>query len=208
MYEKEEKSQLIVSDQIKIDLARQYSENENGRQGITMTFVSALVTVFTAFGLTMHGYVLTHTKETLFLFILGTTASIIILTIISVISIFYSYSLRRDQIIVDMIRFKSFMSKEKEYEIYFENYQPKAQIQDFYKILIWSAMIIEFFLVLTFYLTISCFPATGICDCECNCLNFLPTVLFVFCSGILYILSLNYKQKLDNMLNKHKEKKK
>lgn len=132
--------------QIKIDLVKQYAENQGKRQQHILVFISVIVVVFTAVGVTFSDFIYKMTTKSLILFTVSSSFSLFLLTIVVVLSLFLSYSLRRDQFIIDKIRKKAF--KKKEYKHLFRNYKPKKSIQDFYLILITSSCVLQFFITL------------------------------------------------------------
>ena len=189
------------SKSILVDIARQYSENENKRQSITISFIATLIIIITTMGYSLKDFLKESSIDNIFLLTVSSILSVAILTIIIVFSIFYSYSLRRDQIVVDKIRY-CFLNKDEDnyYEHFFKNYKPNLSIQDFYLIIISSAIIFQLFIVLLFTISLLMKSCHNI-NCIIIILHIILNILFfIFTIVVTMCAYCHYKKKLKPML--------
>jgi len=197
---------LSIKDEIKKDLCRQYSENENHRQTILISFLAVLIASSTLISMALKDFVHSPNEKTLWLLFIAVVFNIFIFSIPIIISIILGYMLRRDQLIVDEIRIEEF--DKSEYEKLFKHYSPFKKGRDFLqelnKFFIITSLIFQGLFVLIFFISMCCFL-----HCSCYSSNiFFVIFLFLFliiCYLIQYIIFSKYNVKFQKKSSHFKQ---
>jgi len=148
---KYKKREAALEDQ----LHQQYAENDNNRSNIFITFIVGIIALFG-----FYGYVFVNTngredcKFTLQVYLLMSFVTIGILFFLSLLSLFYGYALRRDQLIVYNIRRKRYNNEERMKGIFGELYNPFDKgfigfLPDFYNLFYFLFFFSEIFILIT-----------------------------------------------------------
>lgn len=174
------------------DFVKQYGENEAKRQNLVVSFLAAIAISFASLGYSLKYLLIDAAPKAFILLTIAFSFSVIIFSIIEIISIFFSYSLRRDQIKVDQIR-EELLGRDN----LFYDYKAKISIQDFFKIIISSAFALQIIIVILFlYLS---FSVENI-GCSSGCCIF---TLCFFSSIVASLISyFHYRLKLLKILQK------
>lgn len=183
---------MDLKDEIKKDLCQQYALNENHRQTMIFSFLTILVGVTSAYGISMKNYINEPKLQTLFIFCTASSFSFIFFIVPIIVSIINGYALRRDQLVVDKIR-KMVFKKNKddeiiktksEYEYLFSFYNPQKSccsfLQDFNIAVIRISIILQIL-----FLTSSILTIIFVSFCINNAHNY-----FEFCYSNCFILLL------------------
>lgn len=184
---------MKTSQKMNIDLVKQYAENQNQRQSIIIVFIGSIALAIGSFGYTLNQFVLKPTDEHLFLLTTSTVFSLLILLLITVLSLFLSYSLRRDQFLINKIRRNSYNTSE--YRDYYNKFNPKNTVQDFYLILIWGSIIFKTGL-LSIYLWTTCLFY------DYDCIILIPLFAYFICIVTSAYIWIHYKQRLNSLIVK------
>lgn len=177
---------MTAREKMNIDLVKQYAENQNQRQSIVIVFIGSIALAIASFGYTLDQFVKHPLEKHSFLLTLSAVFSMFILLLINVLSLFFSYSLRRDQFVIDKIR-KDLCGEK--YAEYYSTYNPKKSVQDFYLILIFGSIIFKTGLLSAFLCATSIFS-----NCDCNMV--IPIIAYFICIIITIVVWVYYRQKL------------
>jgi len=163
-----EKNEVILENH----LHQQYAENDNNRSGVFTSFIIGIIALFG-----FYGYVFVNTNCRKYWnfniqeFLLMSFVTIGILFFLSLLSLFYGYSLRRDHLIVYNIRKKRYKNKEEMKKIFGKLYDPRRKnfcnfLPDFYNLFYSLFLFSEIFLHITAVLKINDIKNTGNSFCE------------------------------------------
>lgn len=85
-------------------LHRQYAEADNNKTKNLLAFITAISIIFTGYGIVVYNYAKSKNDEEAYLLLVATLLVSFILAMISVISMNYGYTQRRDHLIIQSIR--------------------------------------------------------------------------------------------------------
>lgn len=155
---------MDIQEELDKQLHSQYSENDNSRSGIFLSFIMGIIALFGTYG-----YVFIHTNinfdtniDKLLIgnteFALISVITIGILFFLAVLSLHFGYSLRRDQIVINNIRNK-YYTVEKKKETFGDLYKSNNKnyfsfLPDFYNLFYWLFFCSEIFIFFTTILKI------------------------------------------------------
>lgn len=193
---------LSIKDEIKKDLCRQYSENENHRQTILISFLTVLIASCSIIGITFRDFIHNTDEKNLILFFVGVLFNVFIFSIPIILSIILGYMLRRDQLIVDQIRRNEFKNK---YDNFFNIYSPFKKgcdfLQDLNKFFIIISLIFQLLFVVLFFISICCMQ-----QFSCNtCFGIIIFSFLIVIFSFQYLIFNDYANKYKNKVNNFKQ---
>jgi len=191
-------------------LHEQLAQNDNNRISTFITFIIGIFALFSAFG---YVYVNTNIcKDSKFhigVFLLMSFVTIGILCFLSLLTLCFGYSFRRDQLIVHIIRKKRFSNDKIMIKAFDEIYSPLKEkdrdfLPDFYNLFYWLFLLSEIFLGVITIIKVLCIMQFEYCFCTCK--NILSLFLYFICFLIFIFLSLKFRCCYSDKYNKRKVK--
>jgi len=193
------KSEETLEDQ----LHQQYAENDNNRIGVFTSFIIGIIALFG-----LYGYVFVNTNSREYWnfnsleYLLMSFITIGILFFLALLALYFGYSLRRDQIIINNIRKNRYKDDEKMKKIFKKLYNPHDKdyfnfLPDFYNLFFWLFFSSEIFLHITAILKIIEIEKSGILISKCIVFSFfLFHIVFIALTLIIRCCYLNKYKKI------------